>query len=59
MNRLPYALIEYIIEFCVEPVYQFRKWVNMKKIDWNSISKQPHAIDCNIVIQLVSWKVLE
>lgn len=45
MNRLPYALVQHIIEYCVEPVYQFREWVNMRKIDWKSISKQPRAID--------------
>ena len=56
MNRLPHVLIQHIIDFCVEPIYQFREWVNMRNIDWKSISKQPRAIDFLTIAQhYIHW----
>ena len=45
MDRLPHELVQQIVGFYVEPVYQFREWVDVRKLDWKSISKQPRAID--------------
>ena len=59
LNRLPCELIQRIVEFYIEPIYQLLDWISKEHIDMTYIYKHPHAMDLvQKDIHYINWENL-